>query len=61
MKKNEQPEFSAKWWKSSQPKGLKSAGRLEDALKDYEAIKKKLDASGEADVVKTARDALGNG
>ncbi len=59
VKKNEQPEFSAKWWKSSQPKGLKSAGRLEDALKDYEAIKKKLDASGEADVVKTARDALG--
>jgi hypothetical protein len=59
MKKGEQPEFSAKWWKSSQPKGLKAADKLDDALKSYEAAKKKLEASGEPDAVKSAKDALG--
>ena len=59
MKKGEQPEFSAKWWKSSQPKGLKSAGKLDDALKDYEVAKKKLEAGGDEAAVKTAEDALG--
>ena len=59
MKKGEQPEFSAKWWKSSQPKGLKSADKLESALRDYETAKKKLEAGGDADAVKSANDALG--
>jgi hypothetical protein len=59
MKKGEQPEFSAKWWKSSQPKSLKSADKLEDALKAYEAAKKKLESSGDEDAAKTANDALG--
>jgi len=59
MKKGEQPEFSAKWWKSSQPKGLKSAGKLDDALKDYEVAKKKLEAGGDDAAVKAAQDALG--
>ena len=57
MKKGEQPEFSAKWWKSSQPKGLKSADKLEDALKAYEVSKKKLEAGGDEDA-KAAKDAL---
>ncbi|MDE2004919.1 MAG: hypothetical protein KGI51_00015 [Rhodospirillales bacterium] len=43
MKKGESPELSAKWWKASQPKGLKTAGKLEDALKDYEGAKGKLE------------------
>jgi hypothetical protein len=59
VKKGEQPDFSAKWWKSSQPKGLKSADRLEGALKNYETARKKLEAGGDADAVKSARDALG--
>ena len=59
MKKNEQPELSAKWWAGSQPKGLKSADKLEGALKSYEGARKKLESSGAEDVGKTARDALG--
>jgi hypothetical protein len=59
MKKGEQPEFSAKWWKSSQPRGLKSADKLEDALKAYEATKKKLESSGDEDTAKAAKIALG--
>ncbi|HET8995966.1 MAG TPA: hypothetical protein VFN42_04800, partial [Acetobacteraceae bacterium] len=47
MKKGETPEFTVKWWKGSQPKGLKSAGGLESALKDYETAKGKLESSGE--------------
>ncbi len=58
VKKNEQPEFSAKWWKASQPKGLKTAGRLEDALKDYEVAKRKLEQSKESDAAEKAEDAL---
>jgi hypothetical protein len=59
VKKNEQPELSAKWWAGSQPKGLKSADKLENALKSYEGARKKLESSGEEDVGKAARDALG--
>ena len=59
VKKGEQPEFSAKWWKGSQPKGLKSAGKLEDALGAYESATKKLEQSGNAEMAKAARDALG--
>jgi hypothetical protein len=59
VKKNEQPELSAKWWAGSQPKGLKSADKLETALKSYEGAKKKLESSGAEDVGKSARDALG--
>jgi hypothetical protein len=59
VKKNEQPELSAKWWAGSQPKGLKSADKLESALKSYEGARKKLESSSEEDVGKAARDALG--
>jgi hypothetical protein len=59
VKKGEQPEFSAKWWKGSQPKGLKSASKLDDALKDYDDAKKKLEQAGDPDAAKAARDALG--
>jgi hypothetical protein len=48
MKKGEQPEYSAKWWKDHQPNGLKTAGGLGSALKDYDTAKGKLEASGEA-------------
>ena len=60
MKKGEQPELSAKWWSGSQPKGLKSADKLESALKSYEGARKKLESSGAEDVGKSARDALGS-
>jgi hypothetical protein len=59
MKKGEQPELSSKWWKASQPKGLKTAGRLEDALKTYESAKRKLEQGGDESAVKAASNALG--
>jgi len=58
LKKNEQPEFSARWWKTSQPKGLKTAPRLESALKDYEIAKHKLEQKGEPELAEKAEDAL---
>jgi len=59
VKKGEQPELSAKWWVGSQPKGLKSATKLEIALKAYENAKKKLESSGSDDAATFAGDALG--
>lgn len=59
MKKGEQPELSAKWWVSSQPKGLKSATKLEIALKAYEGAKRKLESSGDEEAAKFAKDVLG--
>ncbi len=58
MKKGEQPQFSARWWKNSQPKGLKSADGLESALKAYETAKAKLESSGEEADAKDAGGAL---
>ncbi|MDE2583271.1 MAG: hypothetical protein KGL52_16660 [Rhodospirillales bacterium] len=58
MKKGEQPEVSVKWWKGSQPKGLKSAGKLEDALKSYEAAKSKLEKSSDSADAAKAMEAL---
>ncbi|HTW70716.1 MAG TPA: hypothetical protein VME47_12575 [Acetobacteraceae bacterium] len=58
MKKGEQPEFSAKWWKDEQPKGLKSAGELGNALKDYETAKHKLGSTGKASDADDVWDAL---
>jgi hypothetical protein len=59
VKKGEQPELSAKWWVGSQPKGLKSATKLEMALKAYENAKKKLESGGDEDAAAFARDVLG--
>jgi len=59
VKKGEQPELSAKWWVGSQPKGLKSAGKLELSLKAYENAKKKLESSGADDAATFAADVLG--
>ena len=59
MKKGEQPELSAKWWVGSQPKGLKSATKLEISLKAYENAKKKLESSGDEEAATFARDVLG--
>ncbi|MBW4091349.1 MAG: hypothetical protein HIU82_09600 [Proteobacteria bacterium] len=58
MKKGEQPELSAKWWKDSQPKGLKTAGKLDDALKDYDGAKRKLLQAGDAEAGAAANGAL---
>lgn len=58
MKKGEQPELSAKWWKGSQPKGLKSAGKLDDALKGYETARRKLEQGGDAAAGQAAMGAL---
>lgn len=58
MKKGEKPEFSAKWWKDSQPKGLKSAAKLESALKDYETARHKLESSGSGEDADDATAAL---
>ena len=58
MKKGEQPDLSAKWWKDSQPKGLKTAGKLDDALKDYDGAKRKLQQAGDAEAGAAANGAL---
>jgi hypothetical protein len=58
LKKGEQPEFSAKWWKANQPKGLKTGPKLEDALKDYETTKQKLEQKGDPKAAEAAEDAL---
>lgn len=58
MKKGEQPDLSAKWWKDSQPKGLKSAGKLDDALKDYDGAKRKLEQAGDEAAGAAANGAL---
>lgn len=58
MKKGESPELSVAWWKKSQPKGLKSAGKLEIVLSAYERAKKNV-AGGDEDAASMARDQLG--
>ena len=58
MKKGEQPELSARWWKSSQPDGLRSAGRLEDALNDYEVARHKFETNTDGDTAEAASKAL---
>ena len=64
MKKGESPKLSAKWWKDSQPVDVKkkpllsTAGKLDDALKDYEAAKAKLEKDRDADAGDAAKKAL---
>jgi hypothetical protein len=58
MKKGEHPEFSVKWWKDSQPSGLKTAGELGSALRDYETAKQKLGSTGKARDADDADNAL---
>lgn len=58
MKKGEQPELSAKWWKQSAPDGLRSAGRLGDALKEYEAAHRRFEAKGGTPEAEAASEAL---
>jgi hypothetical protein len=58
MKKGERPEFSAGWWRNSQPKGLKSAAELGSALRDYESAKGKLKSTGKARDADDASEAL---
>ncbi len=58
MKKGEQPEFSAKWWKDEQPKGLKTANDLASALREYETAKHKLESTGKARDADDAWNAL---
>lgn len=60
MKKGEVGEFSAKWWKGSQPKGLASAGRLELALKAYEVARAGLEKNPADEQLEAALDSLGN-
>jgi len=54
MKKGMTFLFEAKWWAINQPKGLKSGGDLESALKAYESAKGKLEKSDDADREKAA-------
>ena len=62
MKKGESPELSAKWWSGSRPedkkKELKSADKLESALKDYETAKSKLEKGPDSDLAALATKAL---
>src|SRR4051794_15272652 len=58
VKKGEAAEFSAKWWKSSQPKGLSSAAKLEQALKAYEECRLKLKSEAGKEALKLAMAAL---
>ena len=62
MKKGESPELSASWWSKSRPedkkKELKSADKLESALKDYETAKSKLEKGPDSDLAALATKAL---
>ena len=60
MKKGDQAEVSSKWWRSSQPKGLASAGKFEIALKHYEAARDKLENVGTKEMLETTMAALDN-
>jgi hypothetical protein len=58
VKKGDAAELSAKWWKTSQPKGLASAGKLELALKAHEMAVSAFEKQPEAVRHKTAADSL---
>ena len=58
MKKGEQPELSARWWTRSQPQGLRSAGRLEDALKNYEVARRRFESESEEPRAEAASEGL---
>lgn len=58
MKPGEQAQFSAKWWKDSQPKGLTSAHRLEDAFRHFEAAKHTLETHHTDAAVRAALGSL---
>jgi hypothetical protein len=58
MKHGEHAQLSAKWWNDSQPRGLSSARRLGDALKDYEAAKHALKTHATEAAAKAALAAL---
>jgi hypothetical protein len=58
MKKGDVAEFSAKWWRTSQPKDLSSAGKLDKALKAYESSQSKLKSAASPEAQKEALEAL---
>lgn len=58
MKKGEVGQFKASWWKTSQPKGLNTAGKFELTLKAYETSMAKLKSSPGEDAKKFALDQL---
>ncbi len=58
MRKGERAEFSAKWWRGSEPDGLATSSKLEAALKRYESARAKLEANGKRDALEPATDAL---
>jgi hypothetical protein len=58
MKRGEKAQYSARWWKESQPHGLATARRLESALHDYESAKHTLETHPTPTAVKAARAEL---
>ena len=58
MKKGEQAQFSAKWWKDSQPHGMTKARPLEVALHAYEEAKHALETHPSPQAARKADAAL---
>jgi hypothetical protein len=58
MKRGEKAQYSARWWKESQPRGLATARRLESALHDYESAKHGLETRATPPAIKAARAEL---
>ncbi|MDE2006952.1 MAG: hypothetical protein KGI51_10325 [Rhodospirillales bacterium] len=58
MKQGEKPELSAAWWKRSQPKGLRTADRLEDAFKEWEGAERKMARAADPETLDLAEESL---
>ena len=58
MKDGETPVLSAKWWKQNEPPGLRSATRLETALRMYEGALRRFDATSAEREAEEVFDAL---
>lgn len=58
MKQGERGELSAAWWKNAQPKGLRTAGRLEDALRRWQDAARDVARGGDLDALEEGVEAL---
>ncbi len=58
MKDGETPVLSARWWKQNEPPGLRSAMRLETALRMYETALRRFDATSAEREAEEVLDAL---
>ncbi len=58
MQKVDTPELTLRWWQDLAPKGLRSGGKLEQAFKEWEAARKRLDRKIDSENLEDADDRL---